>query len=181
MNKNLSFICFFAFIFVSFIMYKNRHSTYEISPAEKTVNYLFEKNARFLSKKYDMRPIGTNVAMPRGNVKLLGLHFQIRGPLQKNELRKILINSAKDFISIVNDNTEIHKYLEHDPFGIQALDITLFVIDSQGMGVDYPDIGVASFRGGNLHYKMIAGIDVEKTITREEETYEEALKKIQTQ
>jgi hypothetical protein len=152
---------------------------YQISPAESTVNSLLDKNAKFLSKKYKMRAIVTNVAMPGGVVKLLGLDFQIQGPITKNELRKILINSANDFISTINQNKDIHQYLEHNPFDINAMDITLFLIDSEGDSINHPDIRVASIRDNKLTYKTYITTDIPKLISREEETYEEALKKLQ--
>jgi hypothetical protein len=175
---SLASLLFATLLLMSFNKF-NMPDDYQISPTEKTVNSLLDKNAKFLSKKYKMRAIATNVAMPGDVVKILGLHFQIQGPLTKNELRKLLINMAKDFISTINENKDIYQSLEHNPFDIKALDITLFLIDSNSIDIEHPHIGTASIKYGVLTYKTYITTDIPELLCREDETYDEALKKLQ--
>ena len=66
---------------------------------EQIVNKLIGQVSKTLEKKYHMLPIGVNVGMPGGVVKLLGVHFQIVGPLPKEKLRKILLDASEEFLN----------------------------------------------------------------------------------
>ncbi|MCW3109843.1 MAG: hypothetical protein JWQ09_4349 [Segetibacter sp.] len=115
--------------------------------------------------------------MPGGIVKLLGLDFQMVGPLQKEEIRKLLIQLAQEFLIYVNSNEAIKPYLEHYPFEIKDIDIILFFIDSQGKELEDPKIGIAEISGGELSYETITTTDNIPSIKqRLKESYEEALK-----
>jgi len=129
-----------------------------------------------LKKKYKINTIATNISMPGGIVKLLGLDFQVQGPLSKEEIRKILIALVQDFLVSVNSNEKIKPYLENYPFEIKNIEITLFFIDSQRMELLDPNIGIAKVSSGSLSYKILAktnGILSIKSLSKE--SYEEAL------
>lgn len=166
-------IFLFAFLLIGF---KISMSTDQIPDSECVVNKLLGQIANHLSKKFNMNPIATNVAMPREVVKLLGLNFQLVGPLTKEELRKILVNSAQDFLSSINADKDIQSYLERIPFQINNIGITLFIIDSTGIEVDHPFIGIAKIREGKIEYLTLITTDIPNLKTEEKETYEEALK-----
>lgn len=55
-------------------------------------------NSKALAKKYNRRPFAISVAMPEGDIQYLTLKFQITGPLSKEQMRKILIHAAHDFL-----------------------------------------------------------------------------------
>ncbi len=106
-----------------------------------------------------MKTIATNVSMPGGIVKLLGLDFQVRGPLLREEIRKILIESVHDFLVYVNSDAAVRPYLENYPFEIKNVEITLFFIDAQGLELDDPYIGIAGISRGRLDYQILITID----------------------
>ena len=153
----------------------------EIPQSEQAVNRLLGKIASYLQKKYNMCPIATNVAMPRGVVKLLGLDFQIKGPLSKEELRKILINSVQDFLLFVNNNEDIQPYLENIPFEIKNINIIIFIVDSKGYGIENPHISNVDIRDDILEYQYIERTDIPRIKRREKESIDEALKLLQNQ
>lgn len=116
------------------------------------MNNLLAQAAKDFKKKYKMLPVATNIAMLRGIIKLLGLDFQVQGPLSKDEIRKILINISQEFILKINSIEELKKLLQNYPFEIENIDITLFIIDSNGKGLDAPHIGIAGIKKGRLNY-----------------------------
>lgn len=167
----ISLLC----IFIAAIMGCDK--TANIPDDEIVVNQLLSKISSSLEMKYDLKTIGTIVSMPGGNVKELGLDFQIRGPLSQNEIRKILIRISQDFIAFVNADINIRKYLAYHPFDIKNINITLFVTDSNGKRVDAPYIGIAGISTGILDYKILVTTDIPTVQSAFEESYSEALDK----
>lgn len=159
-----------------------RYTKYEISPREKAVNKVMGKNSRLLAKKYHIRPFAVTVAMPEGNIQYLELKFQIYGPLSRDEIRKVLIDTVHDFLTDINSDTELCTYLKNHSLTIQEIGITLFVIDSTGRGLNDSHIGIASISKGELQYKITAlkydsviKMDIPYFKSRHIEEYQEAL------
>jgi hypothetical protein len=148
----------------------------EIPQSEQIVDHLLYQIKHSLGKKYKMKTIATNVAMPGGIVKLLGLDFHIRGPLSREELRHLLVDLAQDFVAFVNSDQAIKPYLENYPFEVKNIDITLFIRDSRGIRLEDPYIGVAGISRGRLDYQiLITADDIPSVKNESEESYEEAL------
>jgi hypothetical protein len=152
-----------------------------MSEAEKAVNHLISEIELKLTKKYHMRTTGIVVGMPGGIVKELGIKFQIEGPLSKQALRELLIFSTQDFVDYLNANQKIQPFLEKQPFGIKNVEITLFLIDSSGMNIDHPHIGIAGICRGVLYYLTLKDSDMPPAKTRTEESYEEAIRILREQ
>jgi hypothetical protein len=148
----------------------------KIPQSEQSINHLLGQIANSFEKKYKMKTIATNVSMPEGVVKLLGLDFQIRGPLPKEEIRKLLIELNKEFIALVNSDENVRSHLEHYPFEIRNIEITLFFIDSHGHELDDPYIGIAGISRGRIDYQTIITNNGVPSVKNEfVESYEEAL------
>jgi len=114
--------------------------------------------------------------MPGGVINLLGFHFTIQGPLTKEDLRPVLVNCAKDFLSIVNNDADVRSYLIHYPFTMNNIDVSLFLVDSSRMRLDDPYIGIAGIANGKLDYLTLVTTDIPEIKTSIEESYEDALK-----
>jgi hypothetical protein len=125
---------------------------YQISDRERAVNQAMERNTKILSEKYKMHPFGITVAMPGGNIQYLELAFQICGPLSQDFIRKKLIDAAHDFLADINSDQKLCLYLKNNCFNIYQIGITLFLIDSNGMPIRDPEIGIASIEKGKLIY-----------------------------
>jgi hypothetical protein len=129
-----------------------------------------------LKKKYEINTIATTISMPGGIVKLLGLDFQMLGPLSKEEIRKMLITLEEDFLVFVNSDEAIKPHLNNYPFRIENIEITLFFIDSKRMELLDPNIGIAEVSGGSLEYKILSRTEGFLSIkSTSKESYEEAL------
>lgn len=173
----------------SYLLLNGCESTkYEVPPSEKAVNRAVGRNSKVLAKKYCMRPFAITVAMPGGDIKYLELEFQIRGPLSINEMRKILINSAHDFLIDINADLELCSYLNNNQMGIKDIGIKIFLIDSAGIDLNEPHISIASIKKGELEYKVTAlkydkviKIDIPYITSVSTETYEEAINALKSQ
>lgn len=136
--------------------------------------------AQKLAEKYHMKAIGTVGGLAKC-VNLLGLSFQIRGPLTQEQLRLIIIGCVEEFLSAVNADEEIRPYLCTYPFTAEGIEITVFVIDAQGRSLYDPDIGVASERRGALEYMITDKTDTFKYKSIISESYDDALKIVRGQ
>jgi hypothetical protein len=153
-----------------------------ISDREKAVNKQMGYSAKMLSKKYNMRPCATTVAMPGGNIKYLELEFTICGPLQQDVIREILINSIHDFLNNINDDSMLCFYLKNGCMNISEVGITLFLRDKNNYPIHEPDIGIASISKGEVEYIRRDPKEISiKGMKITEESYEEALQILNSQ
>jgi len=181
MTKITIYLLFTILSLSSFAMFNPQ--PYPIPKSEQRVNSLLNKIASSIEKKYEVRTIGNIVAMPSGNVKELGLSFTLQGPTNREEIRKILIEIAQEFLTFVNEDEAVRQYLSHYPFKICDIQIILFFQDKLGYGIRYPYITNAQISGGEIdycilkdHYDEYLEMNIGKTVERYVETYEEALK-----
>lgn len=171
------FFVFLAIIFISSVLGINmvNYSDRGISKSEQAVHNLFDRAAKDFKKKYKMLPVGTNVAMPRGNIKLLGLDFQFYHPLNKETIRQILINCAQEFLTMINSDEEIRPYLKKYPFEMEDINIILFMKDENREEVYDPGISTAQISHNKLTYYTVSEENTLRYKSRISESYEEAL------
>ena len=163
----------FVFILMIFLLHSCSNIPDYIPPRYVVVaNEVLKEMEDKLSQQYHMRVI-SNTAGLMENVNLLGLGFQIRGPLTQEQLRVILVGCVEAFLSAVNSNEEIRPHLNTYPFTAGGIDIGIFVIDSNGRGLSVPNIAIAQASRGTLDYITIDRTNGHKN--RVSETYEEAV------
>lgn len=179
--KNFYLILVLLFLFVNV-------GCDQIPQDEKAVNNVISRNSKMLAEKYHMKPVGVGIAMPGGDIKYLNLEFQIYGPLSKDDIRKLLIHAAHDFLADINSDSELCSYLKNHSLTIQDIGIVLFLIDSSGRGLRDPYIGIAEISHGKLRYDvLIEKYDdvIKKTLPKIiyecNESYEEAMTYINIQ
>ena len=164
------------FIFLCFLLLNNcSHTTHSpYIPARYVVIAQTIRNelSEDLSDQYNMRVIGTVGGLAE-YVNLLGLKFQIKGPLTQAQLRIILLGCVNAFLTALNNNEEIRPYLKTYPFTAEGINIGIFVMDSQGKGVSDPNIGIAQAFCGTLDYITIDRKNGHQNTVSE--TYEEAM------
>lgn len=146
-------ICLFLIIAFFFgILYKN---TQYVSPeyvgmAQK----IRAEMAKNLSNRHHMQVIGISGGM-MGTVNILGLDFQIPGPLTKDKLRKILIDCVEEFLVAINADEKLRPFLKNYPFTEKEIEIVIFVSDKNGRELYDPDISVASAVDGKIYFNTV--------------------------
>jgi hypothetical protein len=130
--------------------------------------------AKKLAKKYNMHIFGLGSGLA-DRVNLLGLSFNLLGPLPKDQLREILVDCVEEYLTSINSNEAIRLFLKNYPFTPNEIEIELFLKDKKGYTILYPNISVATSKGGYLRYHM-SDDSIGPYKSSEKETYEEALK-----
>jgi len=132
-----------------------------------------------LEKKYGLEFLGISEAAPDGKYKCIGLELEYRKKiLSKDEGRILLLNCVYDAIECFNSYPEFLQYVEDGSFTIKNLSIDIFVHPKGNHDVYYPNIGIFTFLGDILWYRL-RGHGEEYTyryFAEEEETYDEAIK-----
>jgi len=150
--------------------------TYDENKHAKIFYGTLERASQYIERKYNLTCTGTGGKAFGGPITQFSLSFDIRAPLSKEDLRKILIYSSKDFLSIVNSDKEVQPYLVPKPFKLENIEILIFNNDKTGRKTFDPLISVAKISDGILIFRTN---DPDKEFAYKnnyEETYEEALK-----
>ncbi|MEI8124351.1 MAG: hypothetical protein WCG42_01190 [Parachlamydiaceae bacterium] len=171
-KKTRMYVLIFTILVCGTYFMSNRHtpSKYVIM-AHQIRTDVAEK----LSKRYNMRVIGVRGGMA-GSVNVIGLSFQILGPLSKEKLREILVDCVEEFLASINANEQIRPFLKNYPFTEKEIDITIFVVDASGRNVYDPDVLVATAFIGKIWYNTEDKDNEFKYKQEMEEDYQTALK-----
>ncbi len=142
---------------------------------EELVDETLAKGAKIIQNKYGLEPIGSGASMPGGPIRKLNLSFQAKGPLSKDALRKLLILSARELVTLVTDNQEMQQYLYDPPFTIKNVQLIIYVYDKHGYDLFDPDIACAQLLKNVLSYATVDSSNIMGYKHEFVETYEEAL------
>jgi hypothetical protein len=174
----------FSFLPVDFrdkIMFPFQSDDKYLSKAEQSVNQILYETSSSINKKYKINTVGTSASMPGRDVRQLGLEFETRQRLTKEQLRKLLIQFGEELLHNINSNEDIQPYLTKRPFTLENVEIIIYNHDQQGYWLYDPEIGIGHLYKGKIEYNTH---DPDKEYGYKntfEETYEEALKLIQEQ
>jgi hypothetical protein len=151
-------IYFIAFMIVSLLFFKSyNYGIKSLNNQYDSPNYIVmahkirDKVATKLSKRYNMRVIGVTGGMA-DCVKVMGLSFQIRGPLSKTRLREIVVDCVEEFLIPINADEQLRPFLKNYPFTANELEIELFIVDDSGIKVYDPEIMIAAESSGEIRY-----------------------------
>ncbi len=123
--------------FMSFSFFKKKERDYEQIANEISANV-----AKKLVKKHKMNWIGEGGGM-MGSVYMIGLHFQIHHPLNREEARERILDCVEELLAAVNSNQEIRPFLKNYPFTTKNVQVSI-ISNNKGKDVFDPDIRVVS-------------------------------------
>ena len=156
------------------------NENYHPSQAEQLVNSILAKTAETIKKRYKIKPCGEGAAMPGGPIQELTLCFNTKDQFTKEELRKLLIQSAQELLNQINENNEIQQFLTAHPFTINNVEIIIYNHDRNGRTIYDPEILTAEISQGILTYQTVEpSADIFKLKNQFEESYEDALKALE--
>jgi hypothetical protein len=145
---------------------------------EKIVNYIIEKTTIELEHNFGLYKVGDGIA-GIDIIKEIYIALSIDSPLNKNQARELMVNSAQIFIKNINNNKQIQPYLITSPFQIKNIEIDICCYYPNRERVYFPLVHNVSLLDGEIIFRTK---DQNKEFgykTEEVETYEEALKLVQ--
>jgi hypothetical protein len=136
------------------------------------------KAGRSLSKKHKMEFVGVSGGM-MDSVYMIGLRFQMRRPMEREEARMRLVDCAEELIEAVNSNEEIRPHLQDFPFTTKNIEVVIFISDETGRGLYDPDISVVSLgESDDIYYYTNDQSNPNKYKHQYRESYQEARTKV---
>lgn len=135
------------------------------------------KAIRPLNKKYHMSSCGIGGTWDDGFTSLELMLDRHGDKLTKDQARELIIDCAQTFISSMNKETKISPHLKNFPITFKNVSLIIINYDYSGNYVTYPYISSISLTSdsGYISYKMVDPIDHCKFVSRETESYDEAL------
>ncbi|NGX64035.1 MAG: hypothetical protein KR126chlam6_01459 [Candidatus Anoxychlamydiales bacterium] len=111
------------------------------------------------------------------DVKKLAISFVCNYEINMKEGRELIVYSVHKFLSNINSNEQIRPYLNEFPFQVKDIDIAISFKVREKIKKD--SIDFVSIYYGKVFYDISDKEEVLKTI--HEETYEEALKIVESE
>lgn len=135
------------------------------------------QGAQSILKKnsYKLRYIGGGGSAFGGPITFFAISFMVDGPLSKEQLRKILIEGAKDFLEVINTDKKAQKLLFKRPFTLEDIEIVIFNHDKDGRDLSAPMISIAEISRGELLFSARSNAKPFLLSDEYKESYQEAL------
>ncbi len=151
---------YYYLIFALFIMQYNLFGeNFHMSKAKRdSVNNLLNRVERNLCNRYNMSCVGSGGAMMY-EVEDLSLMFSINRPLDRNQIRRIVVDSAELFLRSINNDQSIKKFLRKYPFTIDDICLSILMNNYDGTSMYHPDLNSVGLVKGNIRYHTIENND----------------------
>ena len=175
MKKTFLILLSVSFVFVAVKACDNR------SEKAKIAHPIMFKVIDLLENRYHLRYAGREESSDKGAYKTIGLLFNKFGKMSKDEGRKTIIDCVNVLLNEINSDPKLQPFLINKPFTINNVRIVIVVFTSEGKDIFYPDIRVFSAFGGKINYSTKSPDHKYNYYTREEETFEEAMRIIEAQ
>ncbi len=155
----------------------NPTSSYTPSEKEKLCNEVIRVAAKEIYNKTGLIPFGSGGGA-MDQIRMLALSFHCRHEVDITEGRKLLIAALETFMTVINKDERIRTYLINYPFEPKNIEIEIFIQNEDGSSVALDSLCILGAVDGILDYQIHTpdGLWLE---TVHEETYEEALEKLQ--
>lgn len=111
-------------------------------------------------------------------VHMIALSFNYRKPLTIEEGRDLILTAVHELIDAINADERIRPYLASYPFGLERVEISIFVQDVKGASLPLSAADIFSCRNGVCRYQTFHFEQKEvKTVLKE--TFAEAEQRAQ--
>jgi len=118
-------------------------------PKDVSLAYdIMHEHAYYMKQKHQARIFGIGGGFP-DKITVLSMSFRVRGPLNVDKARVLMISSTQHLLQLVNQNEKIRPYLDNYPFTSENLEYSFFIDDENGLNVQQPG---SSMDPDNLAY-----------------------------
>ena len=145
---------------------------------EHKIGHIIAKELDIIFSSYGLNDYETDIVPQKGKIYNLDLSFTSLKKADRNEARKLLLKCIKEVLLLVNSDKIIKSYLANYPFTYKNLSITLSFYDRAHRRRKDGSICNCFLSRNIITYSTAKEIGYNK---RHKETYEEALKIVQSQ
>jgi hypothetical protein len=173
-------LIYFLFIFLMLGACNNTPTVepYHRSEHSKIAEKITAKTVQKIEAETNLRLIGIGGGM-MGHVRMMAMSFEHVGELSVEQGRELIIYCTNEYLSAINTNTEIRPYLIHYPFTSKDIEIRIFIKNPNSKNLPLESLCYVSEIKGVIEYELENSLS-DNPKTSHEETYEEAVKILET-
>jgi hypothetical protein len=149
---------------------------YNISENKKLIHSAGKFARKKISAKNKMQYLSGSGMMENGKMRMTSLSFSIPKPLTKNDARRLIVACVQEYLQIINQDEEVRPALQHFPFKVENVELTIYSKLPDGRAMGDPFIGDVSCINKQIYYNTNNPANEYRYKFREEESFEEALK-----
>lgn len=138
------------------------------------------KAVKILHNKFPIKCQGSGVRDNHG-IEMLALTFRVENEVNISYARKLIIEVMKEYLSLLNEDSQLRPFLAKYPFDENNVDITLIFFQKDGDFAYHPNIRIANAIKGNIYYHTKNESNPFVYKDSYTETYEKASEKVQSE
>jgi|HubBroStandDraft_4_1064222.scaffolds.fasta_scaffold125730_1 hypothetical protein len=167
----------FLHLVIIFLILVGCGKSYKPSQASIIANDIQKKVMLQLKKEKNLFPceFGSGAKNP---IKSLHCGFDYYNEVDIEKGRELIILAVNKFTAEINANAKVRPYLAVYPFKPENMDVEIFFKQSNGSELSPERIHIISIINGKLRYKTAVPGQGRPLTTIHEETYEEAIAKL---
>jgi len=178
MIKFITLLVFLILIIAGFSWVNFNMET--LPPADIALNTVIKKTAEELKRKYQVSLIGIGGGGSNNEISMSAISFQLAHTMSQEKCRKVILDCAQQFLKEINGDSQLASYLSVRPFGYKNIKVIIFISHPDCSSVLHPEISVVSLANGVVQYATVNPENTYEYKSVVRETYEEALKKVQS-
>jgi hypothetical protein len=140
----------------------------------KLAHEITEKTAKKLKEQKKLYLIGTGGGMMH-DIQMMAMSFHFYQELDLKTARELMIYTINEYLSDINDNTEVRPYLHEYPFTAKNVEIRIWIYNPDQSELPPDKIYCITAINGILNYYIRGPEEYSRQVICQE-TYEEALK-----
>jgi len=134
------------------------------------------KTGKELKAQKNLYLVGTGGGM-MDDIQMMAMSFNYYKEVDLKTGRDLLVYATNEYLSAINNNTEIRPYLHEYPFTAKNIEIRIFIYNSDRSELSIDKIDCITSRHGMLNYYIRS--DASQAIY--EESYEKAVQAISSE
>jgi len=151
-----------------------------LPPADIALHSVIKKTVEELKRKYQLSLIGTGGSGDDNEITMSSISFELAHSMSQEECRKVILDCAQLFLKEINSDAQLTPYLSVKPFGYKNIEVLIFMSHPDRSRPLHPSISVVSLTDGIIKYRTVNPENTYEYKSVVRETYEEALRKVQS-
>jgi len=168
---NLKLISIFILILFCFLLRSSFFSG--VVDYERIVDKITAQTAKKLQTEKKLYLMGTGGRMMH-DIEMMAMSFNYYQEVDLNTSRELLMYAVNEYLTAINNNTEVRPYLHEYPFTAKNIKITIFIYQPDRQELPLEKIYRIKCINGKFQY--YTHLDTYNPI--HQETYDEALQRI---
>ena len=168
-------LCFSVFLTSCDFSNVKKNSHVRDENYERIADGITAKIAQKMKKEKALQCIGTGGGM-MSNIQRMAISFQFFHEVDLDEARELIVTTTSEYLKAINGSKEVRPYLENYPFGLENVEVMIWIKEPDGHDVPFDQIAQVTLARGMISYYSYKYDPGNSYQTLHRESYDEALK-----